>query len=441
MQEHELLIIGGGPAGLSLAMHVHGDRAVLERETEVGGLCRSFEIGGGMFDVGGHSFHTPHPEVSDFIAALMGDRWETQTRDARVLTHGTTIPYPFQRHFHLLPDVRVIEECQTGLREARGSDDAANFEQWILARFGGGIARHFMLPYNRKLWARDLKRMSREWTGERVAVPVGASESFAVSGGKRKPLQADTTVGYPSEGGFVEICRAMAAKVPTIHTCCEVAEIHPAERSLVTRDGRAYRWRRVVSTLPIPLLLRMLRPVPEALLARAERLEHLSLHLLMLLAGKPLPRVPQRLYIADPEVPPHKIAFNHTSSRSLRMRPVHAITAEISYSAEKPLGPLEEIERKTVAALVDAGMLGSAEDLVHRESLDVPHAYPVNTPDRNAIVSEVKDWLKPLGIHTLGRFGEWDYINSDECIKRGMDLAVELDGSRSRSRDSEFRCW
>src|SRR5262245_33624073 len=240
MQEHDLLIIGGGPAGLSLAMHFHGDRAVLERETDVGGLCRSFEIGGGIFDIGGHSFHTPHPEVADFIATLMGNRWETQTRDARVLTHGTTIPYPFQRHFHRLPDVRVIEECQMGLQEAPGSESAANFEQWILTRFGSGIARHFMLPYNRKLWARDLKRMSCEWTSERVAVPVGGDESFAVSGGKRTPLQADTTVGYPSEGGFVEICRAMAAGISTIHTGCEVTEIHAAGRSLVTRDGRTF---------------------------------------------------------------------------------------------------------------------------------------------------------------------------------------------------------
>ena len=62
-----------------------------------------------------------------------------------------------------------------------------------------------MLPYNRKLWARDLKRISTEWTSQRVAAPKGTPERFLTSGGERKPLQSDSEVGYPPEGGYEEI--------------------------------------------------------------------------------------------------------------------------------------------------------------------------------------------------------------------------------------------
>src|SRR5450759_4613572 len=112
----ELLIIGAGPAGLALARHYSSKRRLLEREGEAGGLCRSFEIGGGVFDIGGHSFHTPHPDVDRFVRALMGNNWSVQPRDARVYFNGELIPYPFQQNFEELSNINVIEECRQAAR-------------------------------------------------------------------------------------------------------------------------------------------------------------------------------------------------------------------------------------------------------------------------------------------------------------------------------------
>jgi len=38
---------------------------VLEGATEVAGLSRSLVLDGAVFDLGGHSFHTPHPVVRE----------------------------------------------------------------------------------------------------------------------------------------------------------------------------------------------------------------------------------------------------------------------------------------------------------------------------------------------------------------------------------------
>ena len=97
-----LLIIGAGPSGLSLGRHYSGRKRILERDTDVGGLCRSIEIGGGVFDIGGHSFHTPHSEVHALVQDLMRGNWSVQQRDARVYFDGQLIPYPFQAHFEML---------------------------------------------------------------------------------------------------------------------------------------------------------------------------------------------------------------------------------------------------------------------------------------------------------------------------------------------------
>src|SRR5262249_50897599 len=142
-----------------------------------------------------------------------------------------------------------------------GAGAPRNFEEWIVRRFGGGIAKHFMLPYNRKLWARNLARLSCDWVAERVAAP----RAEPAGADRRPPLQADTIVGYPARGGFGEIYRKLAERVRTLHTRRTVVRIDPVGRVAQTDDGATFRWQRLVSTMPLPRLLGLAEGVPRAL--------------------------------------------------------------------------------------------------------------------------------------------------------------------------------
>ncbi len=46
-----------------------------------------------------------------------------------------------------------------------------NFEEFIYKVWGTGIAKHFAIPYNRKLWAVPLDEMETSWLGGRVPLP------------------------------------------------------------------------------------------------------------------------------------------------------------------------------------------------------------------------------------------------------------------------------
>jgi UDP-galactopyranose mutase len=275
-----------------------------------------------------------------------------------------------------------------------------------------------MLPYNRKLWARDLSRMGADWVGERVA------QSGAGKAGQRQALKSDSRVAYPAEGGFGEIFRAMAARAGPIAFGQAVAEVDPAARIVRTATGGIWPWRRLVSTMPLPELVRAIQGCPQDLIAAADRLEFVSLKILLILVDTPIADQPQRVYVADTAVPPHKVAFNHTSSPSLRARPTHAITCEIAYSPEKPLAPEPAIEKASIDWLVEAGLIGAASDVAQTRFVAVRYGYPVPTPERAAIVARIRAWLEPQGIFSIGRFGGWDYVNSDACIRQGVRLAT-----------------
>lgn len=431
----QTLIIGAGPTGLSLAHKLHGRKRILEAEDRVGGLCRSVHAEGGTFDIGGHSFHTPHPDVDEFVHTILNGRVYSQTRDARVYAAGTLIPYPFQKFFDQIPDPDIVRECRAGLAQTRDAGQADNFEDYITMKFGDGIARHFMLPYNRKLWARDIRNISTEWTSERVAAPKGTPEVFDTRGGKRKPLQPGTRVAYPEEGGFEAIFQAIAAQLPAIEFNKRVVTIDPATKTAVTSDNTVYHWERLVSTMPLPLLLRCIPGVPRKLLELADQLEYMSLHVAFLLADSSLLHAPQRIYVADPAVPPHKIAFNHHSSEALRARPRHAIMAEVSFSEQKPVNHAT-IASETAAFLTRLGILKSPRDIIWHDHMIVKYAYPVYTHGRPRILRQIKDYLQQYNIHTVGRFGGWQYINSDKCIKQGFNLAHQLNTERETLRQT-----
>ncbi|MHA1164793.1 MAG: FAD-dependent oxidoreductase [Alphaproteobacteria bacterium] len=117
------------------------------------------------------------------------------------------------------------------------------------------------LPYNAKIWGCDLSTIECKWTSERVAAPSGQTEKFSETGGVRKPLQSDTVVRYPREGGFDEIFKAIASSIDDIRLNCQVVAINPENRQLKTANGEILEWDRIVSTMPIDKLARMVRDI------------------------------------------------------------------------------------------------------------------------------------------------------------------------------------
>lgn len=425
------MVLGAGPAGLAFAYRYGNGAVVLERSREVGGLSRSIEIEDGVFDIGGHSFHSPHPEVLALVRRLMQGGWHEQSRDARVCVVGQLIPYPFQSHFEMLDDQTIVEDCRGHVVDFESVAGSKNFEEWIIRRFGNGVATNFMLPYNSKQWACELKDMSCEWVIERVVTDTGDDGGAIPAKRARRPLQSDSRVAYPAKGGFGAIFVALAAQCDRIELGEDVVKIDLAKRVVHTGAGRVWPWERIVSTIPLPLLLRCIEGCPDRIVDLGSKLRAVSLKILLILAKLRDKRVPQRIYIPDHEIPPHKVTFNHTSSPSLSERSNHAIMCEVSYSPFKPAKPDTVLLNETVAWLIANRFIESPDDIAAQKVIDVRYGYPVPTHAKPEILSQITRYLEQQQIYTIGRFGSWSYANSDECIRQGLELAGQLSGSRA----------
>jgi protoporphyrinogen oxidase len=425
MEKIENLILGAGPAGIAAAIRLGKSAKIIDKNNFIGGQSASLEIGEAVFDIGGHSFHTPHPFVKDLVYNSL-EMFE-QVRKAYCYSYDTLIPYPFQKSFRQIQNEAVVNECAAGLETVDGSRESANFKEFITNRFGAGIAKHFMDPYNEKLWARDLTKLDAKWVGERVAAPEGIKEKFDLEGGQRKPLQADTVVAYPAKGGFGEIYKALAKQVNSIELGVNVSSIDPIKKIVYTSTGQTYQYDNLISTIPVNELVKITGSIPTNIIDAVNQLEYMSLKCILVAINHPVDTDVQRIYSGDNDNPAHKTAINHNSSDWLRSRNHHGIMGEVSYSEFKYMHR-KDLEQWFLDCLKKMNIIKSFDEVMETRVIDVKYAYPVPTHNRVEIMDKTRNHLNELGIYSLGRFGEWAYINSDEALARGMILGEQLLG-------------
>ena len=237
----KVVIIGGGLAGLSAGHHLaeHGP-AVFERESAIGGLCRSFTQDGFTFDCTGHLIHLKNAYTKELIARILPDAFHSHERLAAIYSKSTTTPYPFQANTYGLP-AQVVKECVVGFVEsmnANGNGGPKNFHDWVLHTFGSGIAKHFMLPYNEKFWKQDLRTITADWVSWSIPKPSLDEVVNGALGLTNKGMGYNPRFIYPKSGGIDCLPQALAQSVKSVYTNETVDHIDPKQKYVRLKSGR-----------------------------------------------------------------------------------------------------------------------------------------------------------------------------------------------------------
>jgi UDP-galactopyranose mutase len=447
--EELVAIIGAGPCGLGCARELErlGRRnwLILERAAIPGGLAVSVLDGEGFtWDLGGHVVFSHFGEFDALLEEVMGaDIWHHE-RSSYIRFDDRWVPYPFQNNLRYLP-AEVVEECLRGLAGAPGAPGPAaamSFEVWMHDVFGAGIARHFMAPYNFKVWATPPDRMSAGWIGDRVSVVDYERVAANVREGRDDVAWGpNNTFVFPAMGGTGEIYRRLAERLgDRIRFGAEVVEIDAAERLLRMRDGEQLRYAALVSTMPLDQLVATLTEVPSALPRAAAELVHNSVYMVGVGYEAPLADDKSWMYFPQDSAPFYRAtnfakyaAANVPGADTARYC---SYMTETAYSAWKP-EPRGGLEQRVEQGLRDAGVVSGHPPVASIHVEDIEYAYPVPTLGRDGALAVIQPWLMERGIFSRGRFGAWRYEegNMDHAVKMGVDAARRL------VSDAEEELW
>ena len=464
----ECLILGAGPTGLSAGYHYGEGAVVLEKNSTPGGWCRSIEDKGFTFDYAGHIMFSNDPYVLQLYDKLLGDNLHWQTREAWVYSHDVFTRYPFQSALHGLP-AEVIGECVLGAIEARygvtGAQEAAplsavrdaantdcrdccadgvlgseatepagaedvgeDFENFIFRTWGRGIARHFAVPYNRKLWKTPLADMETSWLGGRVPLPDLQQIISGALAPLDKPVGPNARFGYPRRGGFQALMNGFLPHLTcALETHSEISEIQPQTRSVILRDGRHYHYDQLISTLPLPELVRLMgNRAPEAVQKAASMLRHVSVRCVNIGVGREALSDKHWIYYPGDTLF-HRIFLQGNASPECNPEGGFGLTCEITYRADQPL-PVEgdALIQRCIDDCIRVGIIREDDVILTAHEVDMPYAYVVYDHQRKANVELIRSWLATQGIHLSGRYSEWEYYNSDHAFLAGKRAAESV---------------
>ncbi len=432
-----IVIIGAGPCGLGCARELarlgHRDWLLLEAAGRPGGLAASVRDAAGFtWDLGGHVVFSHFGEFDALLQETMGDEIRAHDRSSYIRFGDRWVPYPFQNNLRHLP-AEVVEECLEGLREAPGANGETDFASWMRAVFGAGITRHFMAPYNFKVWATRGRQMSAGWIAERVALVDYERVATNVREG-RDDLSwgPNNQFVFPARGGTGEIYRRLAERLaPQIRYHARVAAVDTGARVLTTTGGERIAYDRLVSTMPLDHLVTAIGGAPEPVDRAAAELRHNGVYMVGVGYEAPLADGKSWMYFPDPEVPFYRATnFAKYSPANVPESDTGRFCAymtETAYSDQLPV-PREGLEQRVEAALRASGVIAGRPAVASIHVEDIPYAYPVPTVGRDRALRAIQPWLMERGIYSRGRFGAWRYEagNMDHSVKMGVDVARHL---------------
>lgn len=400
----KILVLGAGPAGLTVANRLSEmgkDVLVLEKNSEAGGLCRSRQVDGAPFDIGGgHFLDTKRERVNQFLFQFMPEsEWNRYERNSQIFIHNSYINSPIEANIWQLE----IEEQVEYLKEIAkagcntGEKIPDKFVDWIYWKLGKKIAEDYMIPYNQKMFAEELNYLGTYWLDK---LPDVSFEETLRSCLLHKPYgkqPAHAKFYYPRKYGYGEVWKRMADKLNgRILYNVKVKSIDFRQKHIRTAEGEYFAADIIISTIPWSEFNELIG-MPEKFILSIKQLKNSAI---------------ETRYFQDKlDTKAHWIYYPDNNL------PYHRILVRANFCS-KSRGYWTETRKERI------GMFSNDENKNFRFIND--YAYPLNTIGKQEIMTELLDWCKNNQVFGLGRWGEHQHYNSDVVVELGLKMAEML---------------
>jgi protoporphyrinogen oxidase len=427
-----IVIVGAGLTGLSAAYHLEkrgfSDYLLLEQDETIGGLCRSVQSQGFTFDFTGHLLHASDAYFRSFIAETIGlEELNQIVRRSFIYSHETFTRYPFQVNLHGLPPAVMVECIEGFLQRPHTKRKARSFREWVLQSFGSGFGKHFFFPYQRKIFAYSVNKLSSSWTGRFVpATSLHQIIQGALADNYDETIGYNAHFYYPKAGGIETFVRAIAHAIKKpIMTGVRVTQIDVRNKRLLLSNGNAEQYDHLITTMPLDTALRCMKEPANSSLKNA--LAHLKCGSVVnfnLGINRADFNDKHWVYFPETRYPFYRIGFPHNLATRMAPPGTSSLYGEFSHMRK----PQWWVQRTLKDAIKETKKVFSIADqeVIAEQIMYLNHAYVTFDLWRDRNLPKILDRLAHYDIHSVGRYGAWKYSSMQEAILDGKAIADTL---------------
>jgi len=428
-------ILGGGLAAISSAFFLQENEnieeiIIIESEERLGGLCRSFEVGGICYDVGPHIIFSKDTEILALMNDLLDENNITIKRSNRIIHRNALVQYPFENDLSKL-DKNDLNYCVNSfVNNPYESYTPTNMLQFFLKTFGSGITNLYLRPYNEKIWKFDPAFMDLQMV-DRIPKPPKEDILRSAEGETVEGYTHQLYFNYPKSGGIESLVRAFVNRLNDkvkIRTSCEITGVGKSDSGfLITTLGGSFQSDRVISTIPINLLAKMYLSKDQHIKPAANNLRYNSI--MVAIVNSRIDNAAENFafMVADKNIIFHRISKLDFLGEAYHIENTATFMLEITYEKKKDLVYDDnEIISQIIDGLMSIGFINSYQDVNFSCLKRFEYAYVIYDLDYRKNITIVKDFFNREGILLNGRFGTFEYLNMDAVIRQSLELSKKF---------------
>lgn len=419
-------ILGGGIAGLSLSYFLGEDSEVLEKDDTCGGLCRSYHHEGFTFDMGGHIMFSKDTEILDFEVDLLKGKLDKHVRKVSVWFKNRLVQYPFENGLSVL-DPQDKFDCLYNFME-NPQRPQNNFEDWIYNTFGKGLADHYLIPYNKKIWKTPPTEMGTHWV-ERVPKPPLEDIVKSALGVQTEGYTHQLYFYYPKKGGFQVLPDTFESKIEgRVTKNFEIKRIVRDKSGWTVSNGSQERkYKQIACAMPIFDFMRALDGAPPEVQKAVDSLQYNSM-MVVLVGSKGEKKADQLgLYFPQEDLIFHRITHLDYYGENYVPPGCTSIQAEITARPSSALWKMsnDEVTKQVVDGLDREGLI-QKKNVITTTVQRTKYAYAVYDLHREKNLDIIYSYCKSEGIELCGRFAEFIYYNSDGVLRSAKTVSARM---------------
>jgi protoporphyrinogen oxidase len=449
MSSLQPVIIGGGPAGISAAITLVDQKIpclLIEKDKQLGGLCKTVEYKGFRCDIGGHRFFTKNREIQTLWEKTLGDEFLVRPRLSRIYYRKKFFYYPL-RVFNALSGLGLSQSCKIVLSYLKSqvfpAKPEVNFDDWVSNRFGSVLFKIFFKTYTEKVWGIPCTVLSADWAAERIRnLSLGRAllNALGMKTGKKVASLIDN-FQYPRLGPgqmYETMVKSITGNGGEIRKGLEVLEVRHKKQlvsAILTRNGageQSLDCSHCFSSMPITDLVQRMSPQPpDEVINSARALRYRSIITVNLLFKRGTTLPDNWIYLHSPEVAAGRLQlYSNWSPSMVPNENQSSIGFEYFCFEGDELWSLPDsdlIEK----ARQDLSHLGfyNPEDFIDGFVVRYAKAYPMYEDGYEKHLAVIKGWLSQFSnLYCIGRYGQFRYNNMDHSMMTGILAARRMLG-------------